>query len=440
MAIKLQIRRGLAADWANPSNNPVLLLGELGLETDTGNFKIGDGTTAWNSLAYARVTYPQIGGAGNDLNVSAYQAQGRYEIGVSVVTNVPTDWTPASDAPGILLVTRIATGSIAQVLFSTKTQKVFCRAWDGTTYTTWVAMSLHADSVGTTQIVNLAVTTPKIADDAVTFAKIQNSAASGLSVVGRSTNSAGDFAEINAANDFEVLRRNGTAVGFGTVSAAGLATDSVTTTKILNSAVTAAKMGTQVVMKSQVFTATGTWTAPSSTGGVVITVIGGGGGGGSSNNLNIQGGQGGDGGRIQAYLSVTPGVAYAVTVGAGGAGSNSTDGASGGTSTFLGVTATGGGGGITAGANGADGSGSNGTQPSGVTLHASYRPYLLGGQRILQWNPPIMRTSFTTPAVAFSVTGTNPAGSGGSGEVQNTANNASGGVGGLVEVEWFEFA
>ena len=172
MAIKLQIRRGVAADWANVSNNPVLLAGEIGLETDTGNFKIGDGTLAWNSLAYARVTYPQVSGAGNDLNATAYRAQGRYEIAAAVATNVPSDWTPASDAPGILLVTRIATGSIAQVLFSTKTQKVFCRGWDGTNYTTWVALIILPNSIGTTQIVNLAVTTAKLADNAVTFQKL----------------------------------------------------------------------------------------------------------------------------------------------------------------------------------------------------------------------------------------------------------------------------
>ncbi|CAB5222140.1 hypothetical protein UFOVP361_1, partial [uncultured Caudovirales phage] len=33
--------------------NPTLDAGELGYETDTGNFKIGNGTSAWNSLSYA---------------------------------------------------------------------------------------------------------------------------------------------------------------------------------------------------------------------------------------------------------------------------------------------------------------------------------------------------------------------------------------------------
>ena len=34
--------------------NPTLAQGELGIELDTGRFKIGDGVTAWNTLTYER--------------------------------------------------------------------------------------------------------------------------------------------------------------------------------------------------------------------------------------------------------------------------------------------------------------------------------------------------------------------------------------------------
>jgi hypothetical protein len=47
---RLQLRRGLAATWTE--RNPVLLAGELGLELDTNQFKIGDGEAAWNALPY----------------------------------------------------------------------------------------------------------------------------------------------------------------------------------------------------------------------------------------------------------------------------------------------------------------------------------------------------------------------------------------------------
>lgn len=59
-----------------------------------------------------------------------------------------------------------------------------------------------------------------IDNTAVTFAKIQNSAAAGLSVLGRSANSAGVFAEINAATDHQVFRRSGTSLGFGAINLA----------------------------------------------------------------------------------------------------------------------------------------------------------------------------------------------------------------------------
>ena len=43
-------RRDTASNWT--LNNTVLLAGEFGYETDTKKFKIGDGTTAWQSLDY----------------------------------------------------------------------------------------------------------------------------------------------------------------------------------------------------------------------------------------------------------------------------------------------------------------------------------------------------------------------------------------------------
>lgn len=50
MATKIQLRRDTAANWT--SVNPTLSAGEEGLETDTSKRKVGDGTTAWNSLGY----------------------------------------------------------------------------------------------------------------------------------------------------------------------------------------------------------------------------------------------------------------------------------------------------------------------------------------------------------------------------------------------------
>lgn len=54
MAVQIQLRRDTAANWT--SANPTLALGEFGMETDTMLYKIGDGTTAWNSQSYAELS------------------------------------------------------------------------------------------------------------------------------------------------------------------------------------------------------------------------------------------------------------------------------------------------------------------------------------------------------------------------------------------------
>lgn len=51
MPTQFQVRNDTAANWT--SANPTLLTGEIGFETDTQRFKIGDGSTAWTSLGYS---------------------------------------------------------------------------------------------------------------------------------------------------------------------------------------------------------------------------------------------------------------------------------------------------------------------------------------------------------------------------------------------------
>jgi hypothetical protein len=50
MAVKLQLRRGNAAQWT--AANPLLAEGEMAVELDTGKFKVGDGINRWNQIDY----------------------------------------------------------------------------------------------------------------------------------------------------------------------------------------------------------------------------------------------------------------------------------------------------------------------------------------------------------------------------------------------------
>ena len=323
MAVKIQFRRDLAANWGSST---VLASGEVGYETDTGNIKIGNGSTQWSALAYYQLPNVSVNPATMaNLNDAAYRVMGRYRLnsvtGGSTFTNGPSDLDAAdADSYCAMIVTSHAYTALSTLIQQTLTQfsgngttlKQWVRMYDGTNYTAWTSTAHLSDgevttakiaddavtaakladsastdgdrAVTTDHIRNSAVTTAKIADanvttakiadnavtaakladdastdanravttdhirdsavttakiaaDAVTFPKIQNSAAAGLSVVGRSANSAGDFAEIAAGTDGHVLRRSGTALGFGTIATAGIA----------DSAVTAAKCGTDVL-------------------------------------------------------------------------------------------------------------------------------------------------------------------------------------------------
>jgi len=99
MAVNIQHRRGTAAQWT--SANTVLLVGEIGVETDTGQFKIGDGSTAWASLGYSGGGEPAITSA-----EKTYTIPGTLTTGVGVlrmyftrsatITNI---WASVATAP-----------------------------------------------------------------------------------------------------------------------------------------------------------------------------------------------------------------------------------------------------------------------------------------------------------------------------------------------------
>jgi hypothetical protein len=64
MATRMQQRRGTAQQWIDAA--PVVLApGEIGFETDSNQFKIGDGTTEWQALSYFK-NLESLGGSLDD--------------------------------------------------------------------------------------------------------------------------------------------------------------------------------------------------------------------------------------------------------------------------------------------------------------------------------------------------------------------------------------
>jgi len=56
MSTRIQVRRGTSTQWTAAQtalgSTPILVQGEIGFETETGHFKIGDGTSLWSTLPY----------------------------------------------------------------------------------------------------------------------------------------------------------------------------------------------------------------------------------------------------------------------------------------------------------------------------------------------------------------------------------------------------
>jgi hypothetical protein len=250
MATRIQVRRDLKANW---SSSLVLASGEVAYETDTGNLKVGDGSTQWSSLDYVAIA--NLSSAQTDANHSEYRKQGRFYLNTpsGSWTNLPSDMT-AGDGESVLLVTRHMESSTAwflqqltQFVTSGSATKSWVRVYDSgaSSYSAWqstahispnevVTASINNLAVTTAKIDDLAVATGKIADNAITDAKIRDSAA--VSVIGRSANSSGDPADIAAASNDTLFRRVSDTLSFGQLTNGMLPTNTVGLDKLVNMA------------------------------------------------------------------------------------------------------------------------------------------------------------------------------------------------------------
>jgi hypothetical protein len=146
MAVQIQLRRGTAAQWT--SANPTLAEGEMGVETDTDLFKIGNGSTAWNSLVYGGLEGPQ-GASGSNLTTVSTQAGTTYSLvkadagtlvsftsSSSVTVTVPTEVSQGwASGEGVVLLQN-GTGQVSVVGASGVTVNTAALAKSRTQYST----------------------------------------------------------------------------------------------------------------------------------------------------------------------------------------------------------------------------------------------------------------------------------------------------------------
>ena len=86
MATRMQQRRGTAAQWTDA--DPILAAGEIGFETDTSQFKIGDGTNSWSELSYFQ-SLESLGGTFDDYVALSSVGQADGVASLDATGNVP---------------------------------------------------------------------------------------------------------------------------------------------------------------------------------------------------------------------------------------------------------------------------------------------------------------------------------------------------------------
>lgn len=99
---KVQVRRGTAAAWS--SANPVLSSGEFGYDETNDKVKIGDGATAWNSLAFAHYKPSEVNALIADFQTSD-DVQTAIEAGASFINILDhgADPTGVADSTSAIL-------------------------------------------------------------------------------------------------------------------------------------------------------------------------------------------------------------------------------------------------------------------------------------------------------------------------------------------------
>ena len=111
---RILLRNDTATAWTNA--NPVLMKGEIGIETDTNKFKIGDGLTAWSALSYVG-TQVEVTGEGEVITGASVSANGTLTLtrGKLYLDDVLLEAPLTYTAPiGVLTVPSSGSGKIGE--------------------------------------------------------------------------------------------------------------------------------------------------------------------------------------------------------------------------------------------------------------------------------------------------------------------------------------
>lgn len=97
---RIQLRRANASSWT--SVNPVLALGEAGVETDTYKIKVGDGVSLWNDLPYFVHDWADL--TGKPAVIAAGESKAAARSAIDAASLDANGKVPISELPNSIMV------------------------------------------------------------------------------------------------------------------------------------------------------------------------------------------------------------------------------------------------------------------------------------------------------------------------------------------------
>lgn len=146
---QIQLRRGTASAWT--SADPILALGEVGIETNTLKSKVGDGVSTWSELDYMVTAWADVTGKPAVIAAGASKADARAAIDAASLDGsglVPSSQLP-SYVDDVLEYANSAafpgTGETGKIYIALDTGRSW--RWSGSTYVEIVASPGTTDAI-----------------------------------------------------------------------------------------------------------------------------------------------------------------------------------------------------------------------------------------------------------------------------------------------------